>query len=85
MKTRHDDNKHADFKRRKDRLFREGFDWFYHIRDGQRGPFASKQAAEDDLTEYLNTLRFIEENPDSLPDDLDADEITHIDIKPPQY
>ena len=73
------------FERRRERLFRQGFDWFYLIRGGQRGPFPSKNAAQGDLAEYLRSVRFIEENPDSLPEDLDADKITHIEIQAPQY
>ena len=83
--TRHTDRQLANYDRRKDRLFREGFGWFYHIRDARRGPFVSEEAARQDLTEYLATVRFIEENPGSLPADLDADEITHIEIGPPPY
>ena len=82
---RHTDRQPGEFKRRKARLYRDGFDWYYHIRAGQRGPFSSKQAAEADLKEYLSTVRFLEENADALPEDVNADEITHIDIKPPQY
>lgn len=85
MTTRHTDKEPAEYDRRGERLFRQNFEWFYHIRDGQRGPFASKEAARRDLAEYLATVRFIEANPDSLPEDLDADEITHIEIKPPPY
>ncbi len=82
---RHTDKDPANFNRRKNRLFRAGFDWFYHIREGQRGPFTSREAAAADLAQYLATLRFIEENAASLPDDLDAQEITHIEIEPPPY
>ena len=85
MVIRDSDKKSGKFKRRNARLFRDGFDWYYHIREGRRGPFSSKAAAEADLKEYLSTIRFIEENADTLPEDLSADEITHIDIKPPQY
>lgn len=83
--TRYTDRKPAHFERRNDRLFRVGFDWFYHIRAGQRGPFVSKEAASADLADYLSALRFIEENLDSLPEDLDADEITHIEIEAPPF
>ena len=85
MVQRQTDTESMRFERRGERLFRKGFDWFYHMRGGQRGPFPSKAAAQEDLAEYLRSIRFIEENPDSVPDDLDAAEITHIDIKPPQY
>ena len=85
MTMRHSDRQPGNFERRKARLFRDGFAWYYHIRDGQRGPFSSKEAAETDLEDYLSTLRFLEENADALPEDLNADEITHIDIKPPQH
>ncbi len=85
MTTRQTDTGYRKYKRRKNRLFRNEFAWYYHIREGQRGPFASKRAAEDDLAEYLSTVRFIEENADALPEDLNADEVTHIEIKAPQY
>ena len=82
---RQTDTESSIFERRRERLFREGFDWFYLIRAGQRGPFVSRKAAQEDLAEYLRSVRFIEENPGSVPENLDADEITHIEIKPPQY
>jgi len=85
MTVRHTDAMTVQFKRRKDRLFKNGFEWFYHIREGQRGPFPTREAAQQDLAEYLRTIRFIADNPDSLPDEVDADEITHIEIKPLQY
>lgn len=85
MIARHTDSKKGRFERREERLFRRGFDWYYHIRDGQRGPFPTREAASADLAEYLSTVRFLEEHADRLPEDIDVDDLTHIEIEPPQY
>ncbi len=85
MSMQNTDKAPGNFERRKDRVFREGFKWFYHIRGGQRGPFDARQAALNDLAEFSATMRYLEEHPDSFPQEVDVEDLTHIDLKTTQY
>jgi hypothetical protein len=50
-----------------------------------RGPFNARQTAVDDLSRYMDIVRYIEAHPNSFPDGVDLTDITHIDLKPPSY
>lgn len=75
----------STFDRRDERLFRELGKWFYHIRDGRRGPFDNRQTAHEDMQRFVVTRNFMESHPDRVPDDLDIDDVTHIELRAPRY
>ena len=79
------DKSPVELERRKERLFREKGKWYYHIRDGLRGPFGNRREAQEDLQRFTVTKSYMEANPASVPDDLDIDDVTHIELKPPRY
>lgn len=73
------------FDRRDERLFRDLGKWFYHIRDGLRGPFNNRRDAQEDLQRFVVTRNYMESYPNRVPDDLDIDDVTHIELKSPRY
>jgi hypothetical protein len=82
---RKSDADYIDYQRRKHRVFHRNWQWFYHTRNGPRGPFAAKQIAIDDLIRFVDTMNFIDRNPNRFPAELNLDDITYIDIKLPRY
>jgi len=45
-----------------DRLIQQNGEWFYMTREGdERGPFKTKEDAEDDIVAYIKHQRNIEE------------------------
>ncbi|MGD8417950.1 MAG: DUF6316 family protein [Pseudomonadales bacterium] len=81
---RRSDDVPSEFERRDERLFRDRGKWFYHIRDGLRGPFANRQEAQDDMQRFVVTRSYMETHPNA-PKDLNIDDVTHIELKAPQY
>lgn len=70
--------------RGEDRIFNEDDRWFVRTREGRRGPFGSRRAAEAEAELFVDTVVFLEQNLRALPPDVDADDITLIDLdKPP--
>ena len=82
---RKSDSENRTFDRRSGRIIHEEWQWFYRTREGQRGPFDSRNEAIADLDRYVDTMAFIDEHPDSVPEDLDLEDVTVIDLKPPRY
>ncbi len=72
-------------ERREDRLYHEGLDWYYLTRGAPRGPFTSRREALADLQRFVDTMIYLDEHPETLPDEVDQEDITHIDLKPPKY
>jgi hypothetical protein len=54
---RKDDSKEKTYFRAKDRVFHINDGWWYAKREGDRGPWPSKQAAADELTAYIREVR----------------------------
>ena len=55
-----DDNEKVHFQM--DRIAQQNGVWFYMTREGvQRGPFESREDAEDDLSEYIRHSRNMQE------------------------
>jgi hypothetical protein len=82
---RNSDTEDTTYERRDARVIHEGWQWYYHTREGRRGPFDTRNGAVTDLGQYVDTMAFIEANPDSVPENLDLDDIDVIDLKPPRY
>lgn len=82
---RRSDNKEKTYDRRDGRVVHEEWCWYYHTREGRRGPFDTRNEALVDLDRYVDTMNFIETNPDAVPDNLDFENVDVIDLKPPRY
>ena len=63
-----------------DRFTQEGGQWFFDTREGQRGPFATRKAAELELQRFIDTMEFLEDRKDSLPSDVNWSDVTVVDI-----
>ena len=50
---RKDDEQQKTFFRTEDRIFQVNGQWWFATREGDRGPFASRQAAADELVAYI--------------------------------
>ena len=55
--------------------------WYFQTREGDRGPFDSREAAELELQRYIDTMEFVEENKPSLPADVDWGELVFLDVE----
>ena len=73
------------FQRLRSRIFREQDEWFYHTREGIRGGFASKKAAEADLRLFVGTMEFVESNGSSLPADIDGAHVETVHVREPDW
>ena len=58
------------FYRSSDRLFQSDGRWFYETREGDCGPFNSREEAKTDLERYINTREYFDSSgqPASKPD-----------------
>ncbi len=59
--------------------------WYFQTREGERGPFDSREAADLELQRYIDTMEFIEKNEPSLPSDVDWGDLTFVDVEIPDY
>ena len=69
---RKSDAKEKTHFRAKDRVFQINDDWWFATRDGDRGPFASKKVAAEELANYVREVR----------GDIDLNEIGEFDKNP---
>src|SRR5690606_22964723 len=58
------------------RVFNEDDRWYVRTREGMRGPFGSRRAAEAEAELFVDTLKFLEQNQRSVPPGIDPDDIT---------
>ena len=54
---RKSDSKEKTHFRAKDRVFQINDGWWFATRDGDRGPFDSKQVAAEELANYVKEVR----------------------------
>ena len=66
--------------RHRDRFFQQNEQWFFQTREGARGPFETRQAAERELGRFTDTMEFVEENENHLPSGLDWKNVTVVDM-----
>ncbi len=69
--------------RSKNRFFRHEGKWHFETRERVRGPFDTREAAELELQRYIDTMEYLEGNEDSLPSDVDWNDVTLVDIDKP--
>ena len=65
--------------RSSERFFRQDDQWFFQTREGARGPFKTREAAEQELGRFVDTMEFLEENEKHLPSDTDWKNVTVAD------
>ena len=54
---RKDDDKRKTYFRTKDRIYQINDQWWFATREGDRGPYASRQEAADELVAYIMDKR----------------------------
>ncbi len=64
--------------RRADRIVCDGERWYVLTREGRRGPFATRRAAEAEARLFVETMQYLERV--ALPPDLDPSDVTVVDI-----
>ena len=72
-------------RRNHQRVYRDGEAWFYHTREGRRGPFLSETELRADLRSYVGTMEFIEDNACLIPGEVDHQDITVVDLDTPRF
>lgn len=83
-RMRKDDSNRKSFFRSKDRVFVANGRWWFATREGDHGPFSTRQAAQDALTRFVLDVRGdIELNEVSILDrDDDTDSGSAWDSRP---
>lgn len=74
------DELRQDAARSEDRVFIEDDRWFVRTREGLRGPFSCRRAAEAEAELFVDTVRFLEENHSAIPGDVDQGHIIVVDM-----
>lgn len=85
MHTRKSDIDEHVLRYRRSRWFQQpgrGW-WCFHTREGDRGPFDSRQAAESELRRYVETMQYLEANRLSLPPEADLNDVTIVELDQP--
>ncbi len=71
MRKSDTDQKAIKHYRTRERFFRQDDQWFFQTREGARGPFKTREAAERELGRFVDTVEFFEENEKHLPSGTD--------------
>ena len=80
---RRSDTAKQKYPRSTERLFRRQGQWYFQTREGDRGPFNSREAAKVELERFADTMQYMEEHKPSLPSEVDLDDVTIVDIHIP--
>ncbi len=67
-------------KRAAHRFFRLHGLWYLQTREGERGPFKTRAEAKLELLRYIDTMEYIEEFREVLPEDLDCEDVTLVEM-----
>ena len=82
--TRSTDSIDETYCRTPDRIICEE-KWYFRTRQGNRGPYDSREEAELCLERYVDTMGFVEENKPWLPSSVDLSDVTIVEIDKPDY
>ena len=55
--------------------------WYFRTREGDRGPFETREAAVLELMRYVDTMEFVEENESSVPSDIEWADMVFVDLE----
>ncbi len=69
--VRKSDTTEKKYYRSPDRIISREGQWYFQTRQGDRGPYDTREAAELRLERYVDTMGFVEENKPWLPSDVD--------------
>lgn len=71
------------YRRSRDRVVLEQGAWFVRTREGLRGPFQSKAAAEREADSYADTMDYLKHHQATVAPDLDLSDVEIIDLDKP--
>lgn len=71
------------YPRARDRVVVEKGAWFVQTREGRRGPFQSRAAAEREADSYADTMDFLKRHQATVAPDLDLSDVEIIDLDKP--
>ncbi len=55
--------------------------WYFRTREGDRGPFETREAAVLELMRYVDTMEFVEETESYLPSDIEWADMVFVDLE----
>jgi hypothetical protein len=84
-KMRKSDSDKLSFFRSSARVLRKSGKWYCETREGDRGPFDSRDEAELELQRYVEIVEFIDNNKSELPKGVDSSEVDIVELKNPPY
>ncbi|MEQ8857543.1 MAG: DUF6316 family protein [Pseudomonadales bacterium] len=67
-----------NLSRRADRIVCEDDRWYVLTREGRRGPFSTRRAADAEARLFVDTMQYLERTPP--PADLDHSDVTVVDM-----
>ena len=70
-------------RRRDSRTHQHVGQWYFRTREGDRGPFDTREAAVLELMSYVDTMEFVEEHESRLPSDIEWDDMVFVDLEKP--
>ena len=74
------DQSYREFERAADRVFCEDSRWYVRTREGLRGPFGSRRAAEAEAALFVDTMTYLERAGATLPADVNGGDVTVVNI-----
>ena len=83
---RRSDTTRKKYFRSRERLFRYQGQWYFQTREGDRGPFNTREEAKLELERFADTMEYVEGKQRLLPSEVDWGDATMVDIdKPNRY
>ena len=79
------DQQDVTHQRRGKRIYCLAGEWFYRTREGKRGPFSSEMELREDMLSFIGTMEFLDEKGDELPQGVDQDDVTYIEMEEPRF
>ena len=67
-----------------DRVFRRKREWYFRAREGDRGPFSTREAATLAFEQFVDTMKYVDANKKSLPSDVDYGDVTMVEVQKPR-
>jgi hypothetical protein len=74
--VRKGDGESAGFESSEDRIFRKDGVWFFDTREGPKGPYLSRSDAEKVLSNYAETMEYLDDH--RVPSRFDRTDVTII-------
>ena len=83
--TRRTDSIRKTYCRTPERIVCCERNWYFQTRQGNHGPYDTREEAELCLERYVETMGFVEENKPWLPSNVDLSDVTIVEIDKPDY